>query len=61
MWTVEDLIYGALDEVAADTDRVNVLGARPTPAGAASTRCRCAQILVNLIDNALKFSPPDSP
>ena len=56
----EDLVYGALDEVAADTDRVAGLGARRRPAGAVDA-VQVRQILVNLIDNALKFSPPDEP
>ena len=60
VWTIGDLVYGALDEVAANTDRVTVAvpdDAPPVLVDAVQVR----RILWNLVDNALKFSPPQSP
>ncbi len=60
VWTIGDLVYGALGEVAANTDRVTVAvpdDAPPVLVDAVQVR----QILWNLVDNALKFSPPQSP
>ncbi len=60
VWTVEDLIYGSLDEVSADTDRVVVSIPSDTPPVLVDA-VQVRQILGNLVDNALKFSPADSP
>ena len=60
VWTVDDLVYGALDDVAADTDRVTVTIPADTPPVLVDS-VQVRQILSNLVDNALKFSPPGSP
>jgi two-component system sensor histidine kinase KdpD len=60
VWTVDDLVYGALGEVAADTDRVAVTIPDDTPPVLVDS-VQVRQILSNLVDNALKFSPPGSP
>jgi two-component system sensor histidine kinase KdpD len=59
-WTVQDLICGALDEVAAETDRVTVSVPDDTPPVLVDA-VQVRQILSNLIDNALKFSPASTP
>ena len=60
VWTVDDLVYGALAEVAADTERVAVTIPDDTPPVLVDA-VQVRQILSNLVDNALKFSPPESP
>ncbi len=60
VWTVEDLVYGALAEVGRSTDRVNVSVPPDTPPVLVDA-VQMRQILGNLIDNALKFSPEGSP
>jgi two-component system sensor histidine kinase KdpD len=60
VWTVDDLVYGALGDVSADTERVAVTIPDDTPPVLVDA-VQVRQILSNLIDNALKFSPPGSP
>ena len=60
VWTVEDLVYEALAEVGRSTDRVNVSVPPDTPPVLVDA-VQMRQILGNLIDNALKFSPEGSP
>jgi two-component system sensor histidine kinase KdpD len=60
LWTVDDLVARALDQLGPRGDRVAVSFAHETP----PVEVDAAQLersLVNLLDNALKFSPPDSP
>jgi two-component system sensor histidine kinase KdpD len=60
VWTVEELVFGALDEVGGETDRVQVaLPGEVPPILVDALQVR--RILVNLVSNALKFSPPASP
>ena len=60
LWTVEDLVYGALADVGRNTERVNVSVPADTPPVLVDA-VQMRQILSNLIDNALKFSPEGSP
>ncbi len=60
VWTVEDLVYGSLAEVGRSTERVNVSVPADTPPVLVDA-VQMRQILGNLIDNALKFSPEGSP
>jgi two-component system, OmpR family, sensor histidine kinase KdpD len=58
LWTVDELIRQAIDDVGAD-GRLRVTGADTH-----LVRVDAAQIervLANLLENALKFSPPDGP
>jgi two-component system sensor histidine kinase KdpD len=59
VWTVDEIVFGALDETASPA-RVQVAlppDAPPVLVDAVQVR----RILVNLVSNALKFSPADSP
>jgi two-component system sensor histidine kinase KdpD len=59
LWTVDELVAQAVEELGA-TERVRVTAAHELP----PVRVDAAQIqrvLVNLIENALRLSPPDEP
>ena len=59
LWTVDDLISRALDEIGARGDRVHVVfDADPPPVEVDAAHLE--RVLANLLDNALKFSPPES-
>ena len=60
VWAVDDLVVQALDEVGEPGRRVEVT----FPEESLTVRADAAQVervLVNLIENALKYSPPDEP
>ncbi|HVS86286.1 MAG TPA: DUF4118 domain-containing protein [Gaiellaceae bacterium] len=60
LWPVDELVGQALESVGAGADRVLL----ELPADAPPVRVDAAQIervLANLLDNALKFSPADTP
>jgi two-component system sensor histidine kinase KdpD len=60
VWQLEDLVVGALDELGADARRVEITFSDES----AAVRVDAGQIrrvLVNLVENALKYSPPGEP
>jgi K+-sensing histidine kinase KdpD len=60
LWTADELVYGALEQLGPGGDRV----VTELDADAPPVHVDAAQIeraLVNLLDNALKFSPPNTP
>jgi two-component system sensor histidine kinase KdpD len=59
LWTVDDLVSRALDELGARGDRVAVAFDVETPPVEVDA-AHLERVLVNLLDNALKFSPPES-
>jgi two-component system, OmpR family, sensor histidine kinase KdpD len=61
IWTVDELIARALDAVGADADRVVVRSTAAEPPPILVDARQIERVLVNLIENALKFSPEDAP
>jgi two-component system sensor histidine kinase KdpD len=59
LWTVDDLVARALDQLGARGDRVTVSFAGDAPPVEVDA-AQLERALVNLLDNALKFSPPDT-
>ena len=60
LWTVDDLISRALDAIGADGNRV-VASLPPEPLLLRVDAGQLERVLANLIENALKFSPPGAP
>jgi two-component system, OmpR family, sensor histidine kinase KdpD len=59
LWTVDDLVARALDQLGGRGDRVRVSFATDAPPVEVDA-AQLERVLVNLLDNALKFSPPDT-
>ena len=60
LWPVDDLVVQALDEVGAAGQRVDVAFPEESPTVRADAD-QIERVLVNLIENALKYSPADEP
>jgi two-component system sensor histidine kinase KdpD len=59
LWTVDDLVARSLDELGPRGDRVTVtFDGEPPPIEVDAAQLE--RVLVNLLDNALKFSPPET-
>jgi two-component system, OmpR family, sensor histidine kinase KdpD len=58
VWPVDDLVVQALDEIGAAGERVEVVFAEESPTVRADAH-QIERVLVNLIENALKYSPPE--
>jgi two-component system, OmpR family, sensor histidine kinase KdpD len=60
VWPVDDLVVQALDEIGEAGQRVEVAFPEESPAVRADAH-QIERVLVNLIENALKYSPPQEP
>jgi two-component system, OmpR family, sensor histidine kinase KdpD len=60
LWTLDDLVSRALDALGTRGDRVAVELPAETPTVEVDAT-QLERVLVNVLDNALKFSPPGSP
>ena len=58
---LDELVVGALDELGAAARARRGVAARRSAAGARSTPHQIQRALVNLLENALKYSPPGEP
>jgi two-component system sensor histidine kinase KdpD len=59
LWTIDDLVSRALEELGTRGDRIAVSFEAETPPVEVDA-AHLERVLVNLLDNALKFSPPES-
>jgi two-component system sensor histidine kinase KdpD len=60
LWTADDLVSRALDQLGPGGERVvTELDADAPPVQVDAAQIE--RVLVNLLDNALKFSPPETP
>jgi K+-sensing histidine kinase KdpD len=59
-WPVDDFVLQALDDVEAAT-RVEVALPEDDPPLVHADRAQCERILANLVENALRYSPPNEP
>ncbi len=60
LWTIDDLVGRALEELGASADRVEVDVAPDVPLIRVDGN-QVERVLVNLLENALKFSSPSDP
>jgi two-component system, OmpR family, sensor histidine kinase KdpD len=59
LWALDELIGRALEQLGPDAERVDVVLSEEPPLARVDAR-QIERALVNLIENALKFSPPGS-